>query len=199
MRTWRERTERGAPRRDARTHVWRVAADASSPARQLTFGERGDSQPAWSPDGRYISFLSARGPEGDDEPKAQVWVMRSDGGEAWALTETAENVLQYAWSPDAKTIAFTMTDPREDAAATAVRARDDEKVFEADYRRIHLWVVDLATRTRSAGHPGEGLHHLRERCRGRPTTFTSPLPPASPRCCATAGATSSWPTPGRKR
>ena len=157
VRTWRERTERGAPRRDARTHVWRVAADASSPARQLTFGERGDSQPAWSPDGRYISFLSARGPQGDDEPKAQIWVMRSDGGEAWALTEAAESVLQYAWSPDAKTIAFTMTDPREDAAETAVRARDDEKVFEDDYRRIHLWVVDLATRTATRVTSGEAF------------------------------------------
>jgi dipeptidyl aminopeptidase/acylaminoacyl peptidase len=157
VRTWRERTERGAPRRDARTHVWRVAADASSPARQLTFGERGDSQPAWSPDGRYISFLSARGPQGDDEPKAQIWVMRSDGGEAWALTEAAESVLQYAWSPDAKTIAFTMTDPREDVAVTAVRARDDEKVFEDDYRRIHLWVVDLATRTAAQVTSGEAF------------------------------------------
>ena len=157
VRTWRERTERGAPRRDARTHVWRVAADGSSPARQLTFGERGDSQPAWSPDGRYISFVSARGPQGDDEPKAQIWVMRSDGGEAWALTEAAESVQQYAWSPDAKTIAFTMTDPREDAEATAVRARDDEKVFEDEYRRIHLWVVDVATRTATRVTSGEAF------------------------------------------
>ena len=115
VRAWRERTERGAVRKDARTHVWRVAADGSGPARQLTFGERGDSQPAWSPDGRYISFVSARGPQGDDEPKAQIWVMRSDGGEAWSLTDGAESVQQYAWSPDAKTIAFTMTDPRSEA------------------------------------------------------------------------------------
>ena len=157
VRAWRERTERGALQRDARTHVWRVAADGSSPARQLTFGERGDSQPAWSPDGRYISFVSARGPQGDDEPKAQIWVMRSDGGEAWALTDVAESVQQYAWSPDAKTIAFTMTDPREDAEATAVRARDDEKPFEAEYRRVHLWVVDLATRTATRVTSGDAF------------------------------------------
>jgi dipeptidyl aminopeptidase/acylaminoacyl peptidase len=147
VRSWRERTERGAARRDSRTHVWRVAADGSAPARQITFGERGDSQPAWSPDGRYISFVSARGPQGDDEPKAQIWVMRADGGEASALTDVAESVQQYAWSPDAKTVAFTMTDPRTETEQIAVRARDDERPFEAEYRRVHLWVADVAQRT----------------------------------------------------
>ena len=130
VRGWSDRTERGALRKDARTHVWRVAADGSAPARQLTFGERGDSQPAWSPDGRYISFVSARGPEGDDEPRSRLWVMRSDGGEAWSITDGAENVQQYAWSRDSRRIAFTMTDPRSEAELSAVRARDDEKPFE---------------------------------------------------------------------
>ena len=37
---------------EARTHIWKVAADGSAPARQMTFGEKGDSQPQWSPDGR---------------------------------------------------------------------------------------------------------------------------------------------------
>ena len=147
VRAWRDRVDRGAVRKDARTHVWRVRTDASAPARQLTFGERGDSLPAWSPDGRYISFVSARGPQGDEDPKARLWVMRADGGEAWAITDGAESVQQYAWSPDATTIAFTMNDPRTAEEATASRARDDERPFEDDYRRVHLWVVDVATRT----------------------------------------------------
>jgi dipeptidyl aminopeptidase/acylaminoacyl peptidase len=46
-------------RMESRTHVWKVAV-AGGPARQITFGERGDSQPQWSPDGRHISFVSAR-------------------------------------------------------------------------------------------------------------------------------------------
>ena len=67
VREWEPASERDKDRLDARSHIFRVAADGSSPARQITFGERGDSQPQWSPDGRYISFVSTRGAAtGDD-------------------------------------------------------------------------------------------------------------------------------------
>src|SRR5690242_13132694 len=46
---------------EMRSHVWVVPADGSAPGRQLTSAERGETQPEWSPDGRTISFLSARG------------------------------------------------------------------------------------------------------------------------------------------
>ena len=79
-------------RMESRTRIWKVPA-AGGAARQLTFGERGDSQPQWSPDGRYISFLSARGAAGgDDAPKAQIFLMRADGGESWKLTDAKEAV-----------------------------------------------------------------------------------------------------------
>jgi dipeptidyl aminopeptidase/acylaminoacyl peptidase len=157
VRAWRERTERGAVRRDARTHVWRVRTDGSAPARQLTFGERGDSLPAWSPDGRFISFVSARGPQGDEEPKSRLWIMRADGGEAWSITDGTEGIQQYAWSPDAKTIAFTMTVPRSATETVAIRARDDERPIEGDYRRVHLWVVDVASRAATQVTSGDQL------------------------------------------
>ena len=60
-------------RMESRTRIWKVPV-AGGPARQITFGERGDSQPQWSPDGRYISFVSARGAgTGDDAPRAQIY------------------------------------------------------------------------------------------------------------------------------
>ncbi len=179
VRGWRDRTDRGAVRKDARTHVWRVRADGSAPARQLTFGERGDSLPAWSPDGRYISFVSARGPQGDEEPKTRLWVMRADGGEAWSITDGAENIQQYAWSPDAKTIAVTMTDPRLADESAAIRARDDERAIEDDYRRVHLWVVDVASRAATRVTGGEEL------------TITGPLSwaPDNAHIALTAGVT----------
>ena len=74
---------------EARTHVWKVATDGSSPARQITFGEKGDSQAQFSPDGKFISFVSARG---SAEAKSQIYLMPIDGGEAWKLTDAKENV-----------------------------------------------------------------------------------------------------------
>ena len=69
-------------KKDARAHIWHAPADGSSPARQITFGERGDGQPGWSPDGRYMSFVSSRGKQNGQDAKAQVWVMRTGGKKA---------------------------------------------------------------------------------------------------------------------
>ena len=68
-------TSRG-DRHEMRSHVWLVATDGGE-ARQLTYGERGESNPQWSPDGRFRSFVAARGAgTGDDAP-----VVRGGGGD----------------------------------------------------------------------------------------------------------------------
>jgi len=128
-------------RMESRTHIWKVAANGSSPARQITFGDKGDSQPQWSPDGRYISFVSSRG--AGDEVKAQIHVMRADGGEAWKLTDSKENVASYSWAPDSERIAFVATDPRPADEDANIKKRDDERVFEGDFRYAHVWVVPV--------------------------------------------------------
>src|SRR5260370_29574745 len=99
---------------EMRSHVWLVPSDGSAAARQMTSSDRGESQPEWSPDGRTISFISARGtgsagsssPGGADGPKAQIWLMRTDGGEARKLTDAKESISQYQWAPDGKRIAY---------------------------------------------------------------------------------------------
>src|SRR3954453_5189034 len=44
---------------EMRSHIWMVPAAGGGP-RQLTFSERGENAPAWSPDGRSLAFLSSR-------------------------------------------------------------------------------------------------------------------------------------------
>ena len=130
-------------RKEARTHIWRVATDGNTPARQVTFGERGDSQPQFSPDGKFISFVSSRG---SAEAKAQVYLMPIDGGEAWKLTDAKESVSSYSWAPDSASIAYVATDPRSPEEEASIKKRDDERVFEGDFRYAHAWVIDVNTK-----------------------------------------------------
>lgn len=158
VRGWENGTGKDSERKDARSHVWRVSADAApgsaaaSAARQLTFGDRGESLPAWSPDGRTISFVSARTSEGegpapaDSGPPAEIWVMRADGGEASKLTESKESITAYAWSPDSTKVAFVARDPLPKEIDDKHKRRDDAAEFEGDFRLSHLWLIDVATR-----------------------------------------------------
>ena len=61
------------------THVWLADVEQGT-TRQLTFGEKSDVAPAWSPDGRWLAFLTDRG------EKRQVWRLDMHGGEAEKLT-----------------------------------------------------------------------------------------------------------------
>src|SRR5213080_3901896 len=73
----------------------------------------------WSPDGKYISFLSAR-----DGGKSQVWLLDRRGGEAVRLTDTVQGVDDFEWSPDSTRLVLILRDPKpEDLEA----AKNKEK------------------------------------------------------------------------
>ena len=143
------------------SHVWRVGADAGT-AIQLTYGKKGERSPRWSPDGRFISFLAARG-EGE-KVKNQIWLMRAAGGEAQELTTAKEGVVDYAWSRDSAHIAFVAKDALSDEDDAKKKRNDDPLVYEGDMRMQHLWVVDITTK--------EATQHTRgttSSIRGRPS------------------------------
>lgn len=78
------------------------AAQALVPgARPVTAGPK-DTRPRWSPDGRYLAFLSER------SGSRQVWLLPLDGGEAWQLTRIRGGVQDLAWSPDGRRLAVTV-------------------------------------------------------------------------------------------
>jgi dipeptidyl aminopeptidase/acylaminoacyl peptidase len=130
------------------------SADGSRPARQITFGERGESQPTWSPDGSTLAFVSARG--AGEDVRAQIHLLRLEGGEAERLTDVKDGVTGFAWSPDGGRIAFLSTDSLPRATEAARRRRDDPQVFEGDQRLSHVWVVDLGTKqTRELVHSAQ--------------------------------------------
>lgn len=90
-----------------RGHLWIVPVSGGEP-RPFTADEARDANPAWSPDGRWVAFLSNRGGRRRGRKRAamQLWVIPSDGGEARQLTFFKAGVSQPAWSPDGRTLAF---------------------------------------------------------------------------------------------
>jgi len=151
VRQWEPTSSKEPDKRTARTQVWRVSTSGGD-ARPLTFGEDSANGPAWSPDGRYISFVAARG---GGEAKPQLWVMRTEGGEAWSITDAKEGVTAYAWSPDSTRIAFVGRDPETKEQEAARKKGDDRRVFEAEFRLAHLWVVDVAAKQAARVTEGE--------------------------------------------
>jgi dipeptidyl aminopeptidase/acylaminoacyl peptidase len=85
------------------TAIWTVNT-ASGETRQLTNGPR-DTQPRWSPDGKFLLFVRAPEREGRVEP-AQLFMLAMSGGEPFQFTTLPRGAGGPQWSPDGKFIAF---------------------------------------------------------------------------------------------
>jgi dipeptidyl aminopeptidase/acylaminoacyl peptidase len=147
--------------------IWMVSASGGDPIPMTAEGVS-SSHPRWSPDGKYLAFLSAR-----NEGKTQLWLLNRLGGEAQRLTDTAQDVDSFLWSPDARRLVLVLRDasPEElEAAKDKDKSKDKEEsskekkpktprpwvidrlqfkedeVGYLDRRRTHLYVLDLATK-----------------------------------------------------
>jgi dipeptidyl aminopeptidase/acylaminoacyl peptidase len=121
------------------TEIWLGEAGGGVP-RQLTQAAKSSMQPAWSPDGRWLGFVS------DRDGSRQLYRMAVDGGEAERLTKTTDGVTAFAWSPDASRIAYTMTDPISDDMKEREKKYGEFRREDQDRRMAHLHVIDLASR-----------------------------------------------------
>jgi dipeptidyl aminopeptidase/acylaminoacyl peptidase len=151
------------------TDVWIVSWDGRQQL-QMTATPEGESSPRWSPDGKYLSFLSSRQGAKD----AQVWLLNRAGGEAVKLTDVKGGVSDYAWSPDSKRLVLVVRvpDPRDVAAEKEKEAAKNEAAktpkpivvdryyFKADGRgylrgeRSHLYLFEVETKKAELLTPG---------------------------------------------
>jgi dipeptidyl aminopeptidase/acylaminoacyl peptidase len=134
------------PQKPPDTNIWVAPADGSHPARLFAASSRSDTHPRWSPDGRFMAFLSDRGePVGEQKAaKNQVYLMRADGGEAEQLTNLKGGVQDLKWSRDGKLIAFTVLDPDTEAGQKKRQDGYDENFVDHQYKFARLWVLSLA-------------------------------------------------------
>jgi dipeptidyl aminopeptidase/acylaminoacyl peptidase len=127
-----------------------VARSDGSSSLQLTAGDKSANAPAWSPDSKWIAFVTARG------GKPNLWRIRVDGGEAEALTDEKGSVQSPQWSPDGGRIAFLMSEPPTEEDEKAQKEKRDARVVDEDLKPIRLYVVS-AEKDPSGKRPVRGL------------------------------------------
>src|SRR6516162_10078000 len=93
--------------------IWMVSWDGKENV-QLTNSVDDESTAKFSPDNKYISFLSDRYADNDDKDKddavTQLWLMNRLGGEAKKISDVKSDIEDYVWSPDSKKILLVMDD-----------------------------------------------------------------------------------------
>jgi dipeptidyl aminopeptidase/acylaminoacyl peptidase len=106
----------------------------------LTHGASEDD-PQWSPDGKFVAFLSDRalpnedatadGDSTSDSAKAKrIWLIRISGGEALPLFSEKLDVHAFAWSPDSASIDFSATEPL---------TPDEQEAHSAQWQDVIRW------------------------------------------------------------
>ncbi len=124
---------------ETRRNVW-VYDSSTRGLRRFTSSVKPDGRPRFSPDGRTLAFISARG--GSD----QVYGIDLDGGEARPLTEVKTRVRSFEWSPDGKRIALETATPKTDEEEKKEKDKDDARVAGSEEKSPLLQVMDISSK-----------------------------------------------------
>lgn len=147
------------------TDLWMVRWDGGEQVRLTSTAESSETVPRWSPDNKYLAFLTSRGDEAKKKEGAQVWLLNRAGGEAQAITDIKGGVSDFAWSPDSRRLMLVVKDfnPSDDPEKkegwkrkTAPPIVIDRYHFKQDIEgylesfHSHLSIFDLETRKAEA-------------------------------------------------
>jgi len=157
-----------------RTDLWLYRAGSQSGSLiQLTQSGH-DSEPKWSPDGRWIAFLSERKTSSekdsasDDEKgrginkdksgkgeTAQIYLISPTGGEAIQLTQGEEEVHTFSWSADSHTVYFATRNPWTKAQKDDYKKQWKDVVqYRSAERGDTIFALDVAAAL--ANHAAQG-------------------------------------------
>ncbi|MEO5815583.1 MAG: S9 family peptidase [Gemmatimonadaceae bacterium] len=136
------------------TDVWMTSWDGTQTIR-VTSSPESEGSPRWSPDGRYLAFVSGR----QEGKGGQVWLLDRRGGEAQRLTMIKGGLSEFAWSPDSKRLVLVLDEETDSIVKKDTAERKTPKPIVIDRynfkhdidgylgtKRTHLALFDVATK-----------------------------------------------------
>jgi len=147
-----------------RSSIWMVSTEGGE-AKRFTTGPANTHSPSWSPDGCWLAFVSEREGEAADKDekeqkkhgkgKPQIWLIPTDGGEAYQLTFMQHGASNPVWSPDSKWIVFNAEVGPADEETGDGKILPKVRVIDRLWyrldgvgfiyeRRNHLFLIDIA-------------------------------------------------------
>lgn len=144
-----------------KSDLWMMSWDGNINL-QLSYTPEGEGNPRWSPDGKYISFITAR-----NGGTSQVYVLNRMGGEAYPLTNVKGELQTYEWSPDGSKLALIIKDAEDTSkqkkqepwVIDRYHFKQDVAGYLYDKRKSHIYLFDVKEKkldTLTSGKYNEG-------------------------------------------
>lgn len=135
-------------------HTQIQLAESEAQLTQLTFGNSNNSEPAWSPDGKRIVFVS------DRDGNAELYLMDADGRNQTRITNDAKTDYMPSWSPNGDRIAFVSDRDgfteiytiNTDGSGIVQLTSDGYDNFDPSWSPDGSMIISVSTRNAEAGN-----------------------------------------------
>ncbi len=126
---------------DASRHLY--VTDLLGNARPYITGKVRIKNIAFTPDGRYITYIAERkNDNGDEDKNDALYKIPVAGGESQKIIEFATDIKDYSWAPDGEHIAFLAKDSLTDEQDELEDKGFDQEIYEEDWRHVRVWILD---------------------------------------------------------
>src|ERR1051326_868858 len=152
------------------SHIWLFDVSNGS-VRQLTYSEKSETSPKWSPDGKFLAFLSSR------DANQQIYLLSMSGGEPAPLTKGKRNITRFVWSHDGKARTLAKVVSRRQISGLSFESRRQSANLSALHerrrtrashkRQTHYHPLRLVTRWKSHRLPRSRSQIRRGRKKGK--------------------------------